>query len=249
MVVENSKDGAIIWDGQGMPRSAAFDDKYFCKDCGYEEALYVVCQGNHLEERFTRLDPAIPGVFTIIETGFGTGLDFCCAWQLWDACAPPSWSLHFISVELYPLGAADILRALALWPGLSPHKEELAAQYRPVPGGIGEFYFQQQRTRLTIVFDQVVPALTAIRDKGLAPFGADAWSMDGFAPSKNPDMWSDDVFQAMSALSREGTTLATFTVAGFVRRGLQSRGFVVERILGHGKKKNVLTGYFRSDVK
>ena len=100
--------------------------------------------------------------------------------------------------------------------------------------------------RLTILFDHVVPALAVILRTGLAPNGADAWFMDGFAPSKNPEMWSNDVFMGMSALSREGTTLSTFTVAGFVRRGLEASGFEVQRIPGHGEKKNVLTGRFRN---
>ncbi|MBF0386737.1 MAG: tRNA (5-methylaminomethyl-2-thiouridine)(34)-methyltransferase MnmD [Candidatus Omnitrophica bacterium] len=242
----------MIWDEHGLPRSTAFDDQYFCKELGYEEALYVVCQGNDLRGRFSRLDPAVKGEFTFIETGFGTGLDFCCVWQLWAECAPPSWALHFISVELYPLAVEELVRALSLWPVLARQSRELAAQYRPPvsrgqgAGGIGNYLFADTRTRLTIVFDQVVPALAAIREKNLAPQGADAWSLDGFAPSRNPEMWSDAVFAGMAALSRTGTTLATFTVAGFVRRGLTARGFTVQRILGHGKKKNVLTGCFRT---
>ncbi|MEI6437788.1 MAG: tRNA (5-methylaminomethyl-2-thiouridine)(34)-methyltransferase MnmD [Candidatus Omnitrophota bacterium] len=241
--------GSFFWDAAGRPRSAAFDDQYFCKEFGYEEAQYVVCRGNKLRERFLALDPAAKGVFTFIETGFGTGLDFCCVWQLWDECAPSSWSLHFISVELYPLSSSEIARALSLWPCLSPHKEALAATYQPVPGAVGDLSLVPQRVRLTIIFDDVISALALIRDAALAPKGADAWSLDGFAPSKNPQMWTDGVFAGMAALSRPGTTLATFTVAGFVRRGLAAHGFEVERILGHGKKKNVLTGYYRKDVK
>jgi tRNA 5-methylaminomethyl-2-thiouridine biosynthesis bifunctional protein len=235
----------VTWDEHGMPHSVVFDDKYFCKDCGYEEALYVACQGNRLRERFSALDPAVKGTFTIIETGFGTGLDFCCAWQLWDECAPASWVLHFISVELYPLSAEQVARALGLWPCLSPQKEELVSKYGPVPGGIGHFDLEGGRVGLTIVFDHVVSALASIREKEFAADGADAWFLDGFAPSKNPEMWSDKVFEGMSALSRKGTTLSTFTVAGFVRRGLEACGFEVQRIIGHGVKKNVLTGYFK----
>ena len=243
----NNVTASVTWDEGGMPHSVMFDDKYFCKDCGYEEALYVACEGNYLRSRFTALDPSLKGVFTIIETGFGTGLDFCCAWQLWAQCAPASWLLHFISVELYPLSSLEISRALNLWPCLSPYKEELAAKYEPQPGGIADINFDSAGVRLTIVFDHVNNALDIIRREEIAVNGADAWFLDGFAPSKNPEMWSDKVFAAMALLSRAGTTLSTFTVAGFVRRGLSANGFSVSRILGHGKKKNVLTGFYSKE--
>jgi tRNA 5-methylaminomethyl-2-thiouridine biosynthesis bifunctional protein len=248
MGVDNSVKASVTWDEGGMPHSVQFDDKYFCKDCGYEEALYVACEGNQLRGRFTALDPLVNGVFTIIETGFGTGLDFCCAWQLWDECAPASWTLHFISVELYPLSSPEIARALSLWPCLSPHKEKLVEKYDPVPGETTDIDLHSSRVRLTIVFDQVVSALALIKQRGIAVNGADAWFLDGFAPSKNPEMWSDEVLDGVALLSRKGTTLSTFTVAGFIRRGLGARGFSVSRILGHGKKKNVLAGFFSKET-
>jgi tRNA 5-methylaminomethyl-2-thiouridine biosynthesis bifunctional protein len=237
--------GSIAWDQEGMPRSLMFDDKYFCKEFGYEEALYVACAGNRLQERFEALDPSVQGVFVIVETGFGTGLDFCCAWQMWAKHAPPSWKLHFISIELYPLSSVDLDRALSLWPGLAGFSQRLVEKYAPVPGGLLDAEPEAGRVRLTILFDDVVKALSEIKCRALAPAGADAWFLDGFAPSKNPAMWSDAVFEGMARLSRPGTTLSTFTVAGFVRRGLESKGFAVERVLGHGRKKSVLVGHWR----
>lgn len=234
----------IRWDYRGLPHSVAFNDKYFCTDNGYEETLYVSCQGNQLQERFSKLDPQKLGTFTIIETGFGLALSFCTLWQLWDQCAPSSWKLHFISIELYPVAVEDLSRALAIWPMLSDYKEALVAQYQPSEGGVKDFYFERGQVFLTIVFEDVLNALSHIHEKAIAPNGADAWFLNGFAPFKNPKMWSDEVFQKMAPLSRKGTTLSTFTVAGFVRRGLEASGFVVERIKGHGKKKQILTGFF-----
>ena len=59
-------------------------------------------------------------------------------------------------------------------------------------------------------------------------------------------MWSQVVFQGVAALSKPGTTLSTFTVAGIVRRGLQAQGFVVKKVPGHGKKTQILTAVFPS---
>ncbi|MDX7019452.1 MnmC family methyltransferase, partial [Klebsiella aerogenes] len=56
----------------------------------------------------------------------------------------------------------------------------------------------------------------------------DAWFLDGFAPSKNPQMWSETLFQAMADSMRENGTFATFTAAGIVKRGLQHVGFEIK---------------------
>ena len=73
----------------------------------------------------------------------------------------------------------------------------------------------------------------------------DAWFLDGFAPSKNPDMWSDTLFQTMASLSHRGTTLATFTASGFVRRGLKAAGFSMQKTKGFGRKREMLIGQYR----
>jgi tRNA 5-methylaminomethyl-2-thiouridine biosynthesis bifunctional protein len=235
---------SIRWDEKGVPYGTAFDDHYFCVDNGYEEAVHVGILGNALPERFKELDPDRPGIFTIIEIGFGTGLDFCCAWEAWDAFAPASWKLAFVSLELYPVRAEDLGRALGTWPRLAKYREALLGQYAPSPGEVQKMSFSDGRVNLTVVFDEVVSALKKIREGGLAPNGADAWFLDGFGPSKNPDMWREDVFVEVASLSRLGTTFSTFTAAGQVRRFLIKNGFVVQKVPAHGKKRQMLTGRY-----
>jgi tRNA 5-methylaminomethyl-2-thiouridine biosynthesis bifunctional protein len=233
----------VRWDAKGVPHSTLFRDKYFCTYNGYEECRYVSNQGNNLRERFSNLDPLRSGTFTIIETGFGTGLSFCCAWQLWEECAPSSWKFHFISIELYPLSTEDLNRALGAWPALKTYQDRLSTHYKPFESGIEHFDLDAQ-VRLTIAFEDVVEALKNIYEQGIASQGADAWFLNGFSPFSNPLMWSEDVFKGMAPLSRPGTTLSTFTVAASVRHGLEAQGFKVEKIPGHGIKRHVLKGIF-----
>jgi tRNA 5-methylaminomethyl-2-thiouridine biosynthesis bifunctional protein len=235
---------SVRWDEKGVPYGMAFDDHYFCVDNGYEEAVHVGVLGNALPERFRELDPNKSGIFTIIETGFGTGLDFCCAWEAWDAFAPASWKLAFVSVELYPVSAEDLGRALGMWPRLAKYREAFLGQYAPVPGGVQKMSFGEGRVHLTVVFNEVVSALKRIREGSLALEGADAWFLDGFGPSKNPGMWREEVFVEVAALSRSGTTFSTFTAAGQVRRLLTKHGFLVRKVPAHGKKKHMLTGTY-----
>jgi tRNA 5-methylaminomethyl-2-thiouridine biosynthesis bifunctional protein len=55
-------------------------------------------------------------------------------------------------------------------------------------------------------------------------------------------MWSQHLFNAMARLARPGATLATFTSAGFVRRGLQEAGFTMQKTKGFGRKREMLVG-------
>lgn len=248
MLSESSKVSPIApirWDAQGVPHSIEFRDKYFCTQNGYEEYRHILIQGSTFPQRFAQLDPARNGIFRVIETGFGTGLSFCCLWQLWQQYAPSSWTLHFVSIELHPLSQADLDRALSVWPHLAQYRHLLSSQYQPCSQGIGHFDFSENRIRLTIVFADVVDALAIILKQGIAEPMVDGWLLNGFSPFANPRMWVADVFEGMARLSQPGTTFATFTVAGAVRRGLEAAGFIVEKFAGYGTKKEMLRGVFQ----
>jgi tRNA 5-methylaminomethyl-2-thiouridine biosynthesis bifunctional protein len=234
----------IKWDSQGTPFSVVFDDMYFCAVNGYEDALHIFCGGNHLEERFKKLDGTVNGIFTIVETGFGTGLIFCVVWKLWNEHAPASWILNFLSVEKYPLPPSELKRALSVWPIVKPQADELTASYNVPSEKTGVFNLADGRIKLTIIFDDIVPGLETIAGECLGAPRADALLLDGFSPAKNPEMWTENVFAGLARLSGKGTTLATFTVAGWVRRGLESQGFKIQKVTGYGCKNEMLEGSF-----
>ena len=77
----------------------------------------------------------------------------------------------------------------------------------------------------------------------------DAWFLDGFSPSKNPDMWSNDVMLKIAKLSAQHARLATFTVAGAVRTALQDAGFTTEKKEGFGRKRHRLEARFSGITK
>lgn len=232
----------IFWDEEGLPHSSQFGDKFFCQENGFEETMFVSCGANQLPQRFAALDPKAKGVFTILETGFGTGLNFCCAWKIWREYAPRSWTLSFVSLDRYPMTADQMNRALSLWSILDEYRQQLVSVYAPQEEGKRVMPLDQGRVVLTIVFDEVVSALKQMKAQHIVGVGADAIFFDGFSPAKNPQMWSYEVFQAAYEAGRQGTTFATFTVAGWVRRNLMQAGFVVEKVKGYGTKKHILIG-------
>ncbi len=219
----------------GHPFSERYGDVYFSTDSGLEETRHVFLQGNRLEERFAALQEGES--LCIGETGFGTGLNFLSAWQLFERVAPAGASLDFFSVEKFPLGGDELCAALALWPGLHEQTEALLAHWHRRVSGWNRWSFDKGRVRLTLAMEDVAHALPQLPDGCV-----DAWFLDGFSPAKNPEMWNESVLENIARASRAGATLATYTSAGWVRRGLQQAGFAVARAPGFGRKREMLRG-------
>lgn len=222
----------LLWK-DGQPWSARFDDRYFSADSGIDETRHVFLQGNRLAERFAAL--ADRQRFCIGETGFGTGLNFLCAWQLFEQAAPAGAALTFHGVEAHPLDTGTLRTALALWPSLQAQAQALCAAW---PGEApGRHRLDFGRVQLQLDLDDVAAALPR-----WAAHSIDAWFLDGFAPATNPAMWSEPVLAEVARTARPGATLATYTSAGWVRRGLQRAGFQVRRVPGFGSKREMLVG-------
>ncbi len=212
------------------PRSPRFGDTYFSAEDGLEESRAVFLAGCGLPEAW-----AGRRRFTVGELGFGTGLNLLALLDLWARTRPsPSARLHLFSVEAYPIARSDAARALARWPALAP-----------LAGPLLEGWPDGRRGWRRIAW----PSLGATLDLAVAEVGealadwtgrADAWFLDGFAPSRNPEMWRDAVLALVAARSAPGARLASFTVAGEVRRGLAAHGYAVERRPGFGRKKQRL---------
>lgn len=223
----------LVWQN-GLPFSSRFDDLYFSAVSGLDEKRHVFLQANRLSERFAALSPGES--FAIGETGFGTGLNFICAWMLFEQCAPPGASLDFFSAEKFPLDDDELSAALQLWPELKPQMEMMLMRWRRRVPGWNRWSFG--RVRLTLAIADVAEAVMQLPDAAV-----DAWFLDGFTPTKNPEMWSEPVLTNIARASRAGATLSTYTSAGWVRRGLLQAGFDVARAPGFGWKREMLSGH------
>lgn len=226
----------IDWDDQGRPHSRQYDDVYFAVNEGIEETRHVFLGQTRLAERFAALAPH--ACLVIGETGFGTGMNFYCAWQLFEQHAGAEARLHFVSVEKYPLGRDDMARAVRLWPELAAYSEPLLAQYVALHPGFQQFTFANGRVTLTLLVGDVLEQLPQLDAQ------VDVWFLDGFAPAKNPDMWTPALFAQLARLSHPGTVLGTFTTTGWVRRSLVDAGFAMKKVPGIGKKWEVMNGAY-----
>ncbi|MBU4136650.1 MAG: tRNA (5-methylaminomethyl-2-thiouridine)(34)-methyltransferase MnmD, partial [Alphaproteobacteria bacterium] len=219
----------LIWTDDGSPRSGRFDDIYFSREDGLAETRAVFLVGCGLPGAWAGRTR-----FCVGELGFGTGLNIAALLDLWRREGPPGARLEIFSVEAFPLARHEAARALAAWPELA---EAAGALLDAWPAATPGFH------RMDLpAFNATLDLAVGDADRALSQWTgrADAWFLDGFAPSTNPGMWSDAVLDGIAARSAPDARVATFTVAGAVRRGLTARGFVVEKRPGHGRKRERL---------
>ena len=231
---ENSPD--LEWR-DGVPVSRQFNDPYYSLDNGLAESRYVFLEGVDLHS----LRDQTPEQPTVIgETGFGTGLNFLATWQWWQQHAPHK-RLIFISAEAYPIDARQLQQAHAHFPELAAFSTALINAWPPQARGFHPIDFDGGAVKLLLLFDDAATALNDLSGK------VDAWYLDGFAPARNPEMWTDTLFSEMAKHSKPGAKVATFTAAGFVRRGLMAAGFQMRKAPGFGRKRERLLGDYVSE--
>lgn len=220
---------ALAWKEDNIPVSVRFGDSFYSVADGRAETDHVFVRGNSLPERW----PAMPDC-TIAELGFGTGLNFLETLRQWRICRAPGTRLHFVSFERYPLSAKQITRAHSRWPEIAELGNEFLSLWR-TDLEMQTFSFEPL-AKLTIFLCDANSRLPQLNIR------ADAWYLDGFAPARNPDLWSTGLLKCVFARTVPGGTFATYSAAGWVRRNLVKAGFTVERAPGFGAKREMLRG-------
>ncbi len=226
----NEEHLGLIWENENIPYSATYGDYYFSGNDGSDECRHVFIGGNNLEERLREAKN-----FTIAELGFGTGLNFLETWKYWQNIRKPGQMLNFVSFERHPLDSASIRRGLGQWPELKQHSDAMLEYWSKRDEGSQTWQIDEQ-TSLRVLIGEATSGVNSWSKQ------ADAWFLDGFSPSKNPQMWSEELMQSVYDHTRVGGTFATYTSAGWVRRNLENAGFTVCRVQGHGKKRHMTVG-------
>lgn len=217
--MQNQSD-QIAWRDNDLPVSTLFDDPFFSLEDGVAETRHVFLAGNDLPARF------MPG-FHVAELGFGTGLNALVVWDAWTRSGQDGL-LRFTSFEAYPMAPSDMQRAHQAFPRFDGKRDALAQAWTGKGGQI-----ELEGLELEVV---VGDARTTVPDwHGQA----DAWFLDGFSPAKNPELWTPELMMQVAKHTVPGGTAATYTAAGFVRRGLSDGGFDVTRVPGYGRKRHM----------
>jgi tRNA 5-methylaminomethyl-2-thiouridine biosynthesis bifunctional protein len=211
---------------ESTPFSETYGDVYHSAAGGPAQAEHVFLNGNALPARWAGRER-----FVILETGFGFGLNFLVTWRAWRRDPNRCARLHYVAIEKHPFSLHDLRTLHARYPEFEREAAELHSVWPMLVPGAHRVEFRG--VVLTLFFADIKVA----RDLRLA---ADAFYLDGFAPAKNPDMWSPQLMRSLSRLAAPGATAATWSVATPVRSALEATGFAVEKRAGFGHKREML---------
>ena len=225
---------AVNWQ-DGSPVSSTYDDIYFSKQDAVAESTTTFLNGVDLDSLWQERTHV-----TIAETGFGTGLNFLLTWQRWKQLGSPG-NLTYISVEGHPLDLEALTLAHQAFPELSDMAHDLQSKWPPAAPGYHLRLFEDGKLALLLLFGDAKKQLSQLQAS------VDAWYLDGFSPASNPDMWNDAIFTHIARTAKPACRLATFTAAGFVKRGLQAVGFDMKKAPGYGKKRERLVGIYNGN--
>lgn len=226
----------LAFRDDGVPFSQAYGDVYHTSAGGLQQAEQVFLRGNGLPGRWRERDS-----FTIIEAGFGQGLNFLATWAAWRADRKRCSRLHFVSTELHPFHRKDLAVLHAQWPDLEQLSESLRTHWPALTPGFHRIHLEHGAIVLTLLFGDAGTQFQQLHCR------ADAFYLDGFSPARNPDMWSQPLFREIARLAAPGATLATWSVSGTIRRGLAGVGFGCRKVPGFGLKREMLQGRFHGD--
>lgn len=206
-------------DGSATLYRADIDEHYHSVRGALAESLhvYVDCGLRH-----RALMDGSTDTISVLEVGFGTGLNAAVSVDAVEA------NVCYTSVELFP----------------------------PDPQQVRALGYTEQCPWIEAVVDApwdkdvvVAPRFTLCKRLGdfhqldLAPESIDVVYFDAFAPEKQPDMWTVDVFGRLYKAMRRGGVLTTYCAKGSVRRMLEAIGFTIERLPGPpGGKREILRG-------
>lgn len=221
----------------GKVYSDEFQDIYFSQEDGAAESDYVFLHGNELYSRFQSLERN--ETFSIGELGFGTGLNFVLTRRLFLSRADANSFLHYYSFELNLPSPGMARRSVSLFSELREDAKLLRRKLRGVlqkGQGCHTLLFDGGRVRLSLILGDARETIHQMEAR------CQAWYLDGFAPSRNPQLWQEDLFQLLAKRSEPGATISSFTAAGGVRAALSNAGFSVQRVAGFGRKKHMIRG-------
>ena len=217
----------IDFSDPAAPFASDFGDVYHSRSGALAQARHVFLGGNGLPGRWQERQR-----FVVLETGFGLGNNFLATWAAWRDDPRRCERLHFISVEKHPPRRDDLQRAHAGSP-LAALADQLTAAWPALTPNLHPMSFEGGRVQLLLALGDAADWLPEIVAE------VDAFYLDGFAPSKNPQMWDRRLTKAMGRLAAPGASAATWSVAREVRDGLGEAGFVVERAPGFAGKREM----------
>lgn len=210
--------------------SNEFNDTYFSKDNALSEKRYVFLGQNNIPDIWQNRD-----IFTIGEHGFGLGLNFLLTFKTLIEDKNRAKKLIYYSFDIYPIKIEDLKKVYQNFLELQPFLTKLLEFYENLQDGVNIFEFKEDNIKLIFIVDEAFKALDEFNN-------IDVWFLDGFAPSKNSELYTEKIFEKIDIASSKNARFSTYSSAGVIKRGMQNIGFEVSKVKGYGVKRHMLIG-------
>lgn len=171
----------------------------------------------------------------VAELGFGLGRNFL---NIAAKFKNSDKILHFVSIEKFPLQKEILAKFYENFKFEGAKK--LLKLYPTLESGFHRIKFSKNIT-LDLLFGDAECVLKECE------FKADIWLMDGFSPSKNPDMWSDEITSQIARLCKIKAKIATYSASKKVQKSLENAGFCVVKTPGFNGKREMIRACFNGN--
>jgi tRNA U34 5-methylaminomethyl-2-thiouridine-forming methyltransferase MnmC len=209
-------------DGSKTIYNAEVGELYHSRNGALQESLHVFVNAGlnyFLDQNDTK-------EVSILEVGFGTGLNFLLSA---DACTTKQINLTYTGIEAYPLTAQmmsqtgyDDYTPAELWESYLKNYPEALAGYVNINGNC-----------------QLQIAICKLLD---FPSGRqyDIIYFDAFAASRQPEMWEQQAISHVAGFVKPGGVFVTYAITGNLKRMLKALGFNIQKVPGAAGKREML---------
>jgi tRNA U34 5-methylaminomethyl-2-thiouridine-forming methyltransferase MnmC len=160
----------------------------------------------------------------VFEVGFGTGLNAVLFAEIAEHL---NQKIYFESIEKYPIDISLINQ-------LKPY-QKVDSNFNIVH----EIAWEEKYS-INSYFDLKKIKADLLEFNFSNDANYDLILMDAFAPDKQAEMWSLEIFSKLFQSLKPGGILVTYSAKGDVKRAMIESGFVVKRIDGPPGKKHML---------
>jgi tRNA 5-methylaminomethyl-2-thiouridine biosynthesis bifunctional protein len=202
-------------NADGLPFSEEFGDILPPAAEALRRAEQVFLAGNQLPARWTGQTRHV-----ILETGFGPGHNFLATWAAWRRDPRRCDRLIYLAIEKHPLARAD-LAELHRDSAHSDQAAQLIAAWPPATPDLHLLDFEGGRVQLMLALGDIHDVLAGLQAEVHSLY------LDGYAPERNPAMWTADVFKRIARMAAPGAMAACSHSDSAVRDGLARQGFEV----------------------
>ena len=209
-------------DGSTSIHLPEWNEQYHSKHGAIREAKHVFIETG-LKKILENDQPEI----SILEIGFGTGLNALVTWQ---EVKDRKVIIHYAAVEAYPISSAEIQ---ALNFASEINDENAGNIYKSLHNSPWE---SKQNITVNFQLTKQKKFFQDIEEKE----EFDLIYFDAFGPRVQPELWTEIIFKKMYDSLRPGGILVTYSAKGSVRRSMQDVGFEVERLPGPPGKREML---------